>query len=99
MDVNTFGMVIAAVSVVSSGMQQIMCGTMQRKHGLSSHQLLSNTAPMQARARRTRTPRRRSRPPALLPEQQHPPAAAQTQIITSHASPDTLLPSPLEILP
>jgi len=47
MDVNTFGMAIAAVSVVSSGMQQIMCGTMQRKHGLSSHQLLSNTAPMQ----------------------------------------------------
>jgi solute carrier family 35 protein E3 len=45
--VNLLGLVIAVVSVVSSGMQQIMCGTMQRKHQLSSHQLLSNTAYIQ----------------------------------------------------
>jgi hypothetical protein len=45
--VNLLGLVIAVVSVVSSGMQQIMCGTMQRKHRLSSHQLLSNTAYIQ----------------------------------------------------
>lgn len=47
--VNFMGMIIAAISVVTSGMQQIMCGTIQRKHGLTSNQLLSNTAPVQVR--------------------------------------------------
>jgi solute carrier family 35 protein E3 len=38
---------LAAVSVVSSGMQQILCGTMQRQHKLQSHQLLAATSPVQ----------------------------------------------------
>lgn len=42
------GLIIAGMSVVTSGMQQIMCGTVQRKFGLTSNQLLSNTAPVQA---------------------------------------------------
>ena len=43
------GVLIAGLSVVSSGMQQIFCRTMQQKHGLASHELLANTAPAQAR--------------------------------------------------
>jgi solute carrier family 35 protein E3 len=38
---------VAGVSVVSSGMQQILCGTMQRQHKLQSHQLLAATSPVQ----------------------------------------------------
>lgn len=45
--VNTLGLVVAAISVVSSGMQQLLCGTIQRKHKLQSYQLLANTAPVQ----------------------------------------------------
>ena len=41
------GLVIAVVAVLSSALQQIMCGAMQRKHLVSSHQLLSNTAHIQ----------------------------------------------------
>ena len=44
---NPAGLAIAAMSVVSSGMQQIFCRTMQQKHKLSSHELLANTAPAQ----------------------------------------------------
>lgn len=44
---NPAGMAVAAMSVVSSGMQQIFCRTMQQKHKLSSHELLANTAPAQ----------------------------------------------------
>ena len=44
---NLVGMLVAALSVVSSGMQQIFCRSMQQKHGLSSHELLANTAPAQ----------------------------------------------------
>lgn len=47
MSVNPLGLAIAAVSVVSSGMQQMLCGVVQRKHNLTSNQLLSNTAPVQ----------------------------------------------------
>lgn len=47
MSVQPLGLVIAGVSVVSSGMQQILCGTIQRQHKLQSHQLLANTAPVQ----------------------------------------------------
>ena len=47
MENNVFGTAIAAVSVVSSGMQQIFCRTMQQKHNLASHELLANTAPAQ----------------------------------------------------
>ena len=45
--VNSLGMGVAALSVVSSGMQQLLCGTIQRKHKLQAHQLLANTAPVQ----------------------------------------------------
>lgn len=41
------GTCIAAVSVVTSGMQQILCRSMQQKHGLTPNELLSNTAPAQ----------------------------------------------------
>lgn len=44
---NLLGLIVAALSVVSSGMQQIFCRSMQQKHKLSSHELLSNTAPAQ----------------------------------------------------
>lgn len=47
MENNVLGTVIAAISVVSSGMQQIFCRTMQQKHNLASHELLANTAPAQ----------------------------------------------------
>ena len=47
MENNVAGLVVAGISVVSSGMQQIFCRTMQQKHNLSSHELLSNTAPAQ----------------------------------------------------
>ncbi|KAI8462371.1 MAG: triose-phosphate transporter family-domain-containing protein [Monoraphidium minutum] len=45
--VNTTGLVVAGISVVSSGMQQLLCGVIQRKHKLQSYQLLANTAPIQ----------------------------------------------------
>ncbi|GBF98779.1 hypothetical protein Rsub_11361 [Raphidocelis subcapitata] len=45
--VNSLGLIIAGISVVASGMQQILCGVVQRKHKLQSHQLLSCTAPVQ----------------------------------------------------
>lgn len=41
------GMIVAGVSVVSSGLQQILCGVIQRRNGVSSNQMLSNTAPIQ----------------------------------------------------
>ncbi len=44
---NVFGMFVAALAVVSSGMQQIYVGTMQAKHKLNANELLSNTAPAQ----------------------------------------------------
>lgn len=47
LNVSLVGMIIAAVSVVSSGLQQIFVRTMQQKHKLSAHELLSNTAPAQ----------------------------------------------------
>ena len=48
---NLTGILVAGLSVLSSGMQQIFCRTMQQKHGLASHELLANTAPAQARPR------------------------------------------------
>ena len=48
---NVFGMFVAGLAVVSSGMQQIYVGTMQAKHKLNANELLSNTAPAQARSR------------------------------------------------
>ncbi|GLC37605.1 hypothetical protein PLESTB_001668700 [Pleodorina starrii] len=41
------GLVIAALSVVTSGLQQLMCGEIQKRLSLTSTQLLSNTAPVQ----------------------------------------------------
>lgn len=41
------GLGIAVVAVLSSAFQQILCGAMQRKHLVSSHQLLRNTAHIQ----------------------------------------------------
>ncbi|EFJ41796.1 hypothetical protein VOLCADRAFT_98177 [Volvox carteri f. nagariensis] len=48
-DVSTtvLGLVIAAISVVTSGLQQLMCGEIQKRLSLTSTQLLSNTAPVQ----------------------------------------------------
>ncbi len=46
---NLAGVLVAGLSVLSSGMQQIFCRSMQQKHGLASHELLANTAPAQAR--------------------------------------------------
>lgn len=43
------GACVAAISVVTSGMQQILCRSMQKKHGLTPNELLSNTAPAQVR--------------------------------------------------
>jgi hypothetical protein len=45
--VNLTGLVVAVISVLTSALQQILCGVLQRKHKVSSHQLLSNTAGMQ----------------------------------------------------
>lgn len=45
--IKPLGLVVALISVLSSGMQQILCGTIQRSHKLQSHQLLANTAPVQ----------------------------------------------------
>jgi hypothetical protein len=44
---NMLGMGIAFVAVLSSALQQILCGAMQRKHMVLSHQLLGNTAHIQ----------------------------------------------------
>lgn len=35
------------MSVITSGMQHILCRHMQQKHRISSHELLANTAPAQ----------------------------------------------------
>ena len=42
-----FGLIMAATSVVTSGMQQIMCGQIQRRLNMTANQMLSNTAPVQ----------------------------------------------------
>lgn len=52
LDITPAGLSIAAISVVSSGLQQIFVRTMQQKHKLNSYELLSNTAPPQVGARR-----------------------------------------------
>lgn len=41
------GVVIAAVSVASSAMQQILCRFYLRKHDVSANELLATTAPLQ----------------------------------------------------
>jgi len=40
-------MAVAAMSVISSGMQQIFCRTMQQRNGLGFLEFLSHTAPAQ----------------------------------------------------
>jgi solute carrier family 35 protein E3 len=54
--VNSLGLFIAGLSVVTSGMQQILCGTVQRKHNLTSTQLLANTAPVQVERHASSSP-------------------------------------------
>lgn len=44
---NTLGLVIAAISVVTSGLQQIFCRELQKNNKLSGVELLSVTAPAQ----------------------------------------------------
>lgn len=46
-NMSMLGLGIAITSVITSGMQQILCGQVQRKHSMTSNQLLSNTAPIQ----------------------------------------------------
>mmetsp|Transcript_33004 Transcript_33004/g.85584 ORF Transcript_33004/g.85584 Transcript_33004/m.85584 type:complete len:328 (+) Transcript_33004:365-1348(+) len=46
-EVNHVGLMWAAVSVVSSALQQIFCGSLQRKFRISSHDLLAKSAPLQ----------------------------------------------------
>lgn len=45
--VRLLGALVAAVSVVASGMQQIICGDLQKRHNVTSNQLLSMSAPYQ----------------------------------------------------
>ena len=47
LDITPAGLMVAAISVISSGLQQIFVRTMQQKHKLTAHELLSNTAPAQ----------------------------------------------------
>ncbi|GIL87985.1 hypothetical protein Vretimale_6361 [Volvox reticuliferus] len=47
MSTSLLGLIISAISVVTSGLQQLMCGEIQKRLSLSSTQLLSNTAPVQ----------------------------------------------------
>lgn len=48
LNVTLGGLLVAAVSVVTSGLQQILVRSMQQKHKLSANELLANTAPLQA---------------------------------------------------
>lgn len=41
------GLLVAGISVVSSGMQQILCRSVQQKNKIASHELLAKTAPAQ----------------------------------------------------
>jgi hypothetical protein len=45
--VKASGLIVALIFVVTSGLQQIICGSLQRKHNVTSNQLLSNLAPIQ----------------------------------------------------
>ena len=45
--VQLLGTCVALVSVVASGMQQIICGDLQKRHNVTSNQLLSLAAPYQ----------------------------------------------------
>ena len=47
MNANPLGVGLAAMSVASSAMQQILCRYYQKKHALSSNELLGATAPIQ----------------------------------------------------
>lgn len=45
--VKPFGLAVASIFVITSGLQQIICGSLQRKHSITSTQLLANLAPVQ----------------------------------------------------
>ena len=46
-DTHPLGVIMSIIFIVSSGLQQILCGHFQAKFNLQSHQLLANTAPLQ----------------------------------------------------
>ena len=46
-DANPLGLAMAVVFIVTSGLQQILCGHFQAKFNIASHQLLANTSPVQ----------------------------------------------------
>ncbi|CAA7399421.1 unnamed protein product [Spirodela intermedia] len=48
LEVNTRGLLCASVAVLSTSLQQIMIGSLQKKYSIGSFELLSNTAPIQA---------------------------------------------------
>ncbi|CAA6662995.1 unnamed protein product [Spirodela intermedia] len=48
LEVNTKGLLCASVAVLSTSLQQIMIGSLQKKYSIGSFELLSNTAPIQA---------------------------------------------------
>lgn len=46
-DTHPLGVMMSLVFIVSSGLQQILCGHYQAKFNLQSYQLLANTSPLQ----------------------------------------------------
>lgn len=48
LDITLVGLVMAGLSVISSGMQQVLVHTMQHRLGLTANELLGKTAPAQA---------------------------------------------------
>lgn len=44
---NLFGTIIAGMSVIGSGMQQILCRSVQQRNSLSSQEMLLRVAPLQ----------------------------------------------------
>ena len=64
------GTIVAGVSVASSAMQQILCRFYLKKHAVSSHDLLSATAPLQVRPSSYSCPRGLLVRPCLLCTQQ-----------------------------
>lgn len=45
--VQALGLCVALAFIVTGGMQQVLCGHLQRKHNISSHQFMSNTSFLQ----------------------------------------------------
>eukprot|EP00798_Chlamydomonas_sp_ICE-L_P006665 gene6665-3330_t len=45
--IKPLGFIMAVIFVITSGLQQILCGHFQSKFSISAHQLLANTSPLQ----------------------------------------------------